>query len=189
MALTVEFSEVHRLSAEEFQQMVESGALEEIRVEFINGFLCDVSPRTAEHDRIAAYLTRLVADALERSYQLRVASALTIGDSAPEPDFAVVRPGTPEPYHPATAELVIEVSHSSLRRDLMVKPPIYASAGVEEYWVIDFDHARAIVHRDPTDGAYRSITEIGPADSLDGSVVGIDPIPVADIFAAARRPA
>jgi Uma2 family endonuclease len=187
MAVAVEFSDVHRLSTDEFQQMVESGALEDVRVEFINGLLVDMSPPGPEHDGPIEFLNTLLARALDLTrYRLRPQMALSIADSAPQPDIAVVAIGTSQPYYPATAELVIEVSRSSLRRDLIVKPPIYASAGIPEYWVIDVEHTRVLVHREPADQSYRSIQELGQDGILDGSIVGLDPIPIADILAAAQ---
>jgi Uma2 family endonuclease len=188
MAVAVDSSELHHISSAKYHEFIEAGVLVDARVELIDGLICDMSPRTPEHERIAAHLTRLLANRLDSSFALRVASALTIGDSEPEPDFAVIAPDTPEPYHPGTAELVIEVSLSSLRRDLTVKPRIYASAGVKEYWVIDVEHSMVIVHRNPGTDDYGSRNELGPRELLDGSVVGVDPIPVADIFASAQPP-
>lgn len=187
MVVAVEFSDVHRLSNDEFQQMVDSGALEDLRVELIDGLLVDMSPPSPEHDGGIIYLNMLFARGIDWDrYQLRPQMALTIGNSAPQPDLAVVRAGTEQPYYPATAELVIEVSRSSLRRDLIVKPRIYASADVKEYWVIDVDNQRVLVHREPSADVYRSVEELRAGDPLDASVVGVDPIPVADILAATQ---
>ena len=60
MALAVEFSEVHRPSNDEFEQMVASGALAAVRVELIDGLLCDMSPPSPEHDGVIVYLNRLL---------------------------------------------------------------------------------------------------------------------------------
>lgn len=186
MAVAVDSSELHRITSAKYHEFIEAGVLVDARVELIDGLICDMSPRTPEHERIVAHLTRLLANRLDSTYVLRVASALTIGGSEPEPDFAVIAPNTPEPYHPGTAELVIEVSLSSLRRDLTVKPRIYASAGVKEYWVIDIEHSIVIVHRNLATDDYGSRHELGPSELLDGSVVAVEPIRVADIFAAGQ---
>jgi Uma2 family endonuclease len=69
----------------------------------------------------------------------------------------------PKPYHPASAVLVIEVAASSLPVDLAVKAPLYASAAIAEYWVLDLDGRRAIVHREPGAGGYGQRFEV-PAD-------------------------
>ncbi len=36
-----------------------------------------------------------------------------------------------------TSILVIEISHSSLTKDLQQKQPIYAAAGIQENWILD----------------------------------------------------
>ena len=61
-------------------------------------------------------------------YQVRVGSSLTLAESEPEPDLTVIEREAQRPYHPATAALAIEVSWSSLRRDLNRKAALYAEA-------------------------------------------------------------
>jgi Uma2 family endonuclease len=53
--------------------------------------------------------------------------------------------------------LIIEAAESSLRRDQQIKMPVYAAAGISEYWIADLDREAVIVHRDPAAGTYRSI--------------------------------
>jgi Uma2 family endonuclease len=50
------------------------------------------------------------------------------------------------------------VSLSSLRRDRIVKQRIYAQADVADYWIVDLRHDVVIVHRDPSDDGYRTVT-------------------------------
>ncbi len=186
MASTVDTAQLHRITPAEYRQMVEAGAFEDMRVEVIDGLLCDMSPPSPQHNNIVEYLTTLFATSLDRSrFRVRPQMPLMVGDSAPEPDLAIVERGTPEPYHPASAKLVIEVSISSRARDLVVKPRIYAAAGIAEYWVIDVEQSRAVVHRDPGAETYRQRIELGPADILDGGVVGIGEVAVAQILGAA----
>ncbi len=179
-------SEFHRLTGDEYHQMIESGGFdEETRVELIDGVLCDMSPQSPEHVAIVAYLNRVLAAALDHDrFRLRPTAPLSLGDSEPEPDLAVVERGTPQPYHPASAALAIEVAISSRRRDLAVKPRLYARAGVTEYWVIDPEHNVVVVHRDPGADGYDSRVELDPGKTLDGGVVGIGELDVASILAA-----
>ncbi len=86
---------------------------------------------------------------------------LGINESEPEPDLAVIS-GHPEDYGaelPATALLVIEVAVSSLERDRL-KAQIYASAGVDEYWIVDAEHERIERYSevDATNQAYLNTT-------------------------------
>jgi Uma2 family endonuclease len=176
--------EIHRLTADEYHQMVESGGFDEdTRVELIQGLLLDMSPKTPAHERAIRWLVRQLSRGLDLDrYELGVSAPLSIGSSEPEPDLIVIERGTAQPYHPATAELVIEIAVSSQRRDLRAKPPIYARAGVPVYWVIDLEGGRAIAHTEPDADGYASVEIV---TELEAAHVGLAPIAVADILAAA----
>ena len=85
---------------------------------------------------------------------------MTLETSEPEPDLIVFQRDAPRAYHPSTAALVIEVSVSSLRRDLGQKPLLYSRAGVAEYWVVDLDGRRIVVHGGPLEDGYGEISMI-----------------------------
>jgi Uma2 family endonuclease len=82
--------------------------------------------------------------------------------SEPEPDAAVLNRSTREFARdrpdPADIVLIVEVSDTSLRFDRTTKAGLYARAGVQDYWILDINHRRLVVHRDPVDGLYRSVT-------------------------------
>jgi Uma2 family endonuclease len=78
----------------------------------------------------------------------------------PEPDLVVLR----APLHelgrkpqPEDVLLVVEVAASSLAMDRSIKAGLYARAGIPDYWVLDVDRRRMIVHREPKDGKYNSV--------------------------------
>src|SRR5262244_3685277 len=69
----------------------------------------------------------------------------------PEPDVAVVD-GPLDAYqhhHPTTADLVVEVSETSLRYDRSHKAVLYARAGIPTYWIVDLVNDCVEVHTDP----------------------------------------
>lgn len=90
---------------------------------------------------------------------LDVGSAISL----PEPDIAVAPAGGWDAY-PAGALLVVEVSVTSRAVDLGRKAAIYAAAGIADYWVLDITHRRLLVHRDPVDDRYETITTLTDAD-------------------------
>src|SRR3954452_9383674 len=100
--------DVHRLTAEEYHTMVESGGLDEhTRVELIDGLLVDMSPKTAEHENAIAWLAEQLFRWVDLArFQVRVTAAMSLGDSEPEPDLSVIDRHVHRPYHPATAVLV-----------------------------------------------------------------------------------
>lgn len=173
---------LHRLTLDEYHQLLESGGFDEdARIELLDGLLVELSPKTPEHERVVRALAAWLIRSLDPDRLMTgVASPLTLADgSEPEPDIAVVAAGTPTPYHPATALLVIEVAVSSQRRDLVVKPAKYAAAGVPVYLVCDVGSGRVIEHTAPGADGYRAVQEV---TRLDPRLPGVPPLDAATLF-------
>jgi Uma2 family endonuclease len=186
--VAAETAEIHRLTLDEYHQLIDSGGFDEdTHVELIDGLLLDKAVKSAAHENAVMWLSYAVHDAIDHPrYHLRVSSALTLHGSEPEPDLYVYADDAPRPYHPGTASLVIEVSHSSLRRDLQVKPRIYANAGIPRYWVIDLDGRRAIVHSEPAQDEYARVESTGSDATLTAPELGIS-VSLAELLAFAIR--
>jgi Uma2 family endonuclease len=69
----------------------------------------------------------------------------------PEPDIAIVALDTPtnEAGRPTSAVLVIEAAESSLAYDRDWKGPLYAAAGIGEYWLINLPERHLERYRRP----------------------------------------
>ena len=175
---------LHRYSSDEYHRLIEAGGFGAgARVELIDGLLVEMSPKSREHELAVERLADWLADRDRSRYRLRIAAPLSLEDGTePEPDIAVVACGRPDPYHPATAELVIEVAASSQRRDLQVKASKYAAAGVPVYLVVDLDGRRVVEHTEPDDGVYRSVREVS---RLEPRLPGVQPLAAADLLAVA----
>jgi Uma2 family endonuclease len=183
--VAVETTEIHRLTLDEYHGMAASGVFDDARVELLDGYMVDLPVRSPAHEDAVAWLVDRLHPAVDQTrFQVRIGAALTIGRSEPEPDIFVVARDAPRPHHPGTATLVVEVSHSSLRRDLRVKPRIYAEAAIPRYWVVDLDHGRAVVHTAPGPQGYDRVEAVGPDGSLEAPELGIS-IPLAELLAAA----
>jgi Uma2 family endonuclease len=184
--IEMQLHDVYRFSLDEYHQLIAAGGFEEdARVELIEGLLLNMSPKTAEHENAIAWLSERLHAVVDQSrLQVRVAAALTLEQSEPEPDLMVIDRAAPRPHHPGTAPLVIEVAVSSLRRDLRQKPIVYARAGIPLYWVIDIDGRRAIVHSQPGPDGYGRIVTCGADGALLAPEIGIEPIALADVLAA-----
>jgi Uma2 family endonuclease len=178
---------LHRISPEEYRQLVAAGVFDEdARIELIDGLLVDMSPKTTAHENAIAWLLEALMASVDLArFQVRVGAPLTIGWSEPEPDLIVIERDVPRPHHPGTAALVIEVAVSSQRRDLRIKPRIYASAGVPVYWVVDLDGRRVVTYTSPTGEQYERAEVVGLDGELDASHLAMPPISVAELLAAA----
>ena len=149
----------HLMSLAEYEALIASGALEEERVELLHGVIVDMSPQGNDHAYVIRTLTQRLLPVLLGRAEVSVQAPFLVADgSLPEPDLAVIAPGLTADERPSRAHLVIEVADSSLRKDRMVKGPLYASAGVPEYWIVDLAHHRVERYRDPGTDGYRTLT-------------------------------
>jgi Uma2 family endonuclease len=173
------------LSLENYHRLVEAGGFEGERVELLDGLLVRMSPKSEGHEAATEFLLEWLMNHLDLGrYVVGCQRALTIGDSEPEPDLVVRERDAPKPYHPSSAVLVIEVAASSLPVDLAVKAPLYASAGIAEYWVLDLDGRRAIVHREPGPGGYRQRLKVTADQQLASVALPLPALRVADALNA-----
>jgi hypothetical protein len=171
---------VCRLSVSQYHEMISAGILtQDDLVELLEGWLVPkmvLSPRPlGEGQGVRAWTTvknpphstarHLCTKALEQicppGWHVRSQEPLTLSDSEPEPDVAVVRgdPGQYERSHPGPQEvaLVVEVADASLYRDRSIKKQIYARAGIPIYWIVNLQDRRIEVYTAPS----------GPADLPD----------------------
>lgn len=135
-----------------YYQVASSGAFEGERVELIEGEVIYLSPQNHEHASTVGRLNNLLVRAFGESHVVRVQLPLDLGDrSQPEPDFALVtlhdndqcRP------HPSRADLVIEVSATSLSFDRGDKACVYAKAGLPELWIVNLGARQLEILRNP----------------------------------------
>lgn len=105
-----------------------------------------------------------------------------------EPDVVYLRPDRAglieERRISVPPDLLVEVSSPSTReRDLGVKRDVYERFGVPEYWFVDLDERRVLVHR-LTGGRYE-VEERRPGDSLEPHCCPGLHIPVAQLLGSA----
>lgn len=153
------------LRRREYDHLVQLGAFDDERLELIDGVLVAMSPQGAEHADLVSTLAQILTIALGRRAKVRAHSPLALSDeSEPEPDVAVVPPGDYTRDHPKTALLVVEVADSSLRKDHVLKVPLYAAAGISEYWIVNLVDRVVEVHRapEPMAARYADVSTHGP---------------------------
>ncbi len=186
MAAILEIPEVRQrvspLSVEEYHRLDEFNENGR-RTELIRGILIEKMSKSPQHCSIAKYLCDIIAACLPPGFVVRHEDPLTLGDSEPEPDVAVVRGGKADfvQAHPTTAELVVEVAVSSAALD-RENASLYAEAGVKEYWIIIGTTRQVEAYRRPENGRYQDKCLFGPDDTLECGAVPALRIRVADIF-------
>jgi Uma2 family endonuclease len=123
-------------SVENYHRLYELGVLAE-RLELIRGAIIEKMPQSPSHACVVEMLREHLEEVLPPEFFVRQEKPLTLADSEPEPDLAVIA-GQRSDYrhsHPSSAALVIEVAISTEALD-RVKLEIYAEAGVPECWLI-----------------------------------------------------
>ena len=145
----------------EYEALGEQGFFADETVELLDGRIVLAADEGSDHAAVTRRLARILFTAIAADEgEIGVGNPLAMSDlSEPEPDFMVIAPrGTYRAAHPTTASLVVEVSHTSRRIDLGLKAFLYASAGVDDYWVVDLVDDEIVVHREPAGGRFASIT-------------------------------
>lgn len=171
------------ISVEQYHQFPEFNANGR-RTELIRGMVIEKVSKSPLHCRIAKALYDRLLQAIPIGFSVRKDDPLTLADSEPEPDLAIVR-GDERDFasrHPSTAALVIEVAVTSAAADRSMAA-VYAEAGVEEYWIVLPVERRVEVHRGAEGGIYleRVIVE---DDTLECANIPGVRIRFADLFDA-----
>src|SRR5712691_10149151 len=83
---------VRRFSVDEYHQMVRVGILtDEDRVELLEELIVPKMPHNPAHDNSVELADEVIRPWVPAGWRIRIQSAITTGDSEPEPDLAVVR--------------------------------------------------------------------------------------------------
>ena len=184
--------DVRRFSVEEYHRMGEIGIFKpDERVELIRGVVRRMSPKNYAHVVAATTLYQLLVKALAGRASVFKEDPLKLVplDSEPEPDIVATSSPDIKDYgsESARALLVVEVSASSLRYDLNAKAPLYAEAGVPEYWVVNLVARELVVFRNPEGGAYADHTTYREGDEVNPEAWPDVPIEVGALFPDEER--
>lgn len=162
-----------RITRDEFYRMLDWGVFHDQRVELIEGTIMQMAEQTNLH---GASIT-LSADALRAAFGsgfwIRVQASLDLSPySVPDPDLAVVR-GSPKgcaAVNPTSAQLLVEVSETTLRYDRHDKASLYARSGIADYWIVNLVDRCLEIRRNPGPDAsqrfgfgYADVTTLLPA--------------------------
>lgn len=186
MAVDVECAR-RLFTAAEFERMVEAGVFQEDeRIELIDGEIVEMTPVGPGHGASIACLTkRLILGVGERAVVWIQSGARVALRSVPQPDLALLRPRSYRRANPTPEDilLVVEVADSSLRYDRVRKQRLYATAGIQEYWVASVKGEWVEVYRTPEGDGYQDVRRM----QGDGTIAPLGfpdvVIPVAEIFA------
>jgi len=144
-----------RMSVDTYHDLVDAGTFApDEDVELIHGYVVKKMSKSPLHAKanqwLLIYFSQLIG--VNQGWYAAVQDPITLEDSEPEPDLAVVR-GTPDDHegHPTAQDLglIIEVADSSLNYDEVVKKELYAFNGIVEYWIVNLPERQIQVYTEP----------------------------------------
>jgi Uma2 family endonuclease len=164
------------LSAPDFWLLAEAGAFNDYaKTELIEGELWVVNSVWAWHARTTAHLSaELLTSLRSMKSELTVyhgGSLNVSNDTVPEPDVSVGKIVDTKGLPLDACVIAIEVSESSIARDLGLKSRLYGTAGVPEYWVVDRDGARVVQMWSPITGGYANRADLSFGETVESIAV------------------
>ena len=150
-------------SINDYHKMIKAGILGDRNIQLIDGELVEMSPEGITHAAYAGNMADYLRQILSGKAWIREAHPITINNSEPEPDIAIVKLPKSKYFqnHPLPQDILwlIEISDTTLAYDLNRKKEIYAAANIAEYWVADVKNSKLTVFTQPRNSNYLSKSE------------------------------
>ena len=147
-------------TVEDYHHAIATGQFSDRQIELIQQEIVEMSPEGPIHHFLTMNGADYLRSVLGQQAIISEAHPITLIDSEPEPDIAIVRPPATryKTRHPYLEDIywIIEIADSTLAKDLGVKKALYANAGIPEYWVIDISTTTLKVFQKPTKQDYQS---------------------------------
>lgn len=171
-----------RFTVEQYDEMIDAGIFgENDAVELIRGEIVPKMPIGDSHSACLMRLNEYLVQAIGKRAIFGIQNPIVFPDSEPEPDVSVVK--RKDNYYadgkPRAGDvlLIIAVVDSPLEFDREDKLPIYAEAGITEYWIVNLIDDVIEVYRDPAGQMYRSQSTARRGDSL--TLLGLPDVTIA----------
>ncbi|HAS46622.1 MAG TPA: hypothetical protein DCS93_39430 [Microscillaceae bacterium] len=164
------------INVAEYHLMAKVGILEEKGLELIEGEIIKKHRTSSRHAGCNTYLNHILNDSrlqqqLQEEVILSIKNPVILDEfSELEPDVALLkyRSDYYGKAHPTPQDvlLVIEVADSTLDIDRKIKAPLYAKAGIPEYWIVNIEAQQIEVYDAPQSGSYQQKNVFGINDEV-----------------------
>lgn len=176
------------ISVADYAKMTASGILaEHERIELIDGKIFQMSPIDPQHALIINRIAKLLFTHLdENQADISIQNPIQIPQfSQPEPDIALIKTeqnrNTEQHPQPSDVFLIIEVANTSYKVEKEIKLPLYAKAGIPEYWIVRTDKQEIETYHSPSENDYEAKELIRPEDTLTIQSLHIQ-LPASKVF-------
>ena len=146
-----------KFSINEYHQLIDLGFFtENDRIELIRGEIIEMSPKRTPHSVCNSLLWKQLYELVGKQAEIRVQEPIILSsNSEPEPDVVIAKKKTDNYLsgHPTVEDIIlaIEISDSTLQYDRETKLPLYAEAGINNYWIVNLVDNRLEVYTNPFD--------------------------------------
>jgi len=179
-------AEPFRFNVALFNRMDELGLFgPEERVELIAGRIIRKTPIGKGHLDSVAKFNQAFAPLWAKAVLWVQSSIVLDSQNEPIPNFALLQKDyfrSNEKPNPECVLLTVEVAQSSRKYDQDVKGPLYARAGIPEFWLVDLGQRKLIVHTEPSPSGYRRTRICAPGDQIAPEAFPDFYIKVAELF-------
>jgi Uma2 family endonuclease len=160
-----------QITVDQYYEMARVGLIDpDARVELIEGEIVAMAPIGNPHGYVVDVLSDRLWAVVHGRAHVRVQGALRLSNRTElQPDLSVLKlPSEQYRQRQASASdalLVIEVSDTTLHKDLRVKVPLYARHGVLEVWIIDLEKKCVRFYRSLRGGQYQDVSVTSEPES------------------------
>lgn len=165
---------IARMSVERYHQLTEQGLMPQ-KAELIRGYVFTKMSKSPLHSCLCHRCVHMLESLLPPGLLVRRNDPLSLADSVPEPDVAVVagEVGDFLGSHPSTALLVIEVAVTTASEDREMSS-IYAEAGIPDHWIVLGAEKKVEIRRSPSASGYQEVAVCGPGEQISiSSIPGV----------------
>lgn len=160
------------INVEEYYSMAAAGILtEKDRVELIHGEILEMSPIGSKHASVVMRMNDVLKELIGKAAIINIQNPIRINDlNEPEPDVTLLK--HKDDYYadrhpePKDVEIIMEVSDSTYDYDKEIKLPLYASAGLPEYWIININKREIEIYKKPSGNGYKKMEIFNHDDEI-----------------------
>ena len=138
----------------EYHSIADLGFFEGKRTEFLEGEIIEMPTMNSPHVTALEVSYDVLRDVFKKNFAVRNQSPIDFGaEFEAVPDIAVVK-GNARDFraaHPQTADLIVEISGTTLSYDRNRKASLYAKFGILDYWILNLRNRTLEVYRHPSE--------------------------------------
>jgi len=141
-----------RWTKKEYHYLAELGMFEGKRTEFLEGEIIVMPTMNSPHATALEVTYDALRDTFAKGFAVRSQSPIELDENFEVvPDVFIIK-GNARDFreaHPKTADLIIEISDTTLSYDRNRKAGLYAKFGIQDYWILNLKNRTLEVYRRP----------------------------------------